>query len=552
MNLCIQCEKPTVLYDQSTAKTYTYDSSDNIISVTERNGQTTTFTYDPMNRITLAEYADGSFTTYQYDAAGRIATISDTISGVISYTYTDSGCSTGTCGGTAVDRLASETTPQGTINYSYDAIGRRTIMTVAGQPAVNYSYDANSRLTSIDTIISGATATFSLGYDTIGRRTTLTLPNGVTTNYSYDNASRLSNLQHVDSSNNVLESLSYTYDADGNRLSMNRQNVTTVPLPNLVTSATYNDANQMLIFTPQTGSAKNITYDLNGNMISVTNSCGTTTYTCDARNRLVGINGYNSDCSALTASFKYDALGRRFEKTTNNRTIQYLYDRMDIAEEIESGAVGASYIRTLNIDEPLARIKADGTLRYYQRDALGSVIALTDSTEAIKTQYVYDPFGSTTVIGEGSDNPFQYTGRESDGTGLIYYRARYYSPEIQRFISEDPIGFEGGINFFAYVRNNSLNRNDPNGEIGLPEIAFGIGTLAWIWYTYYDSRHPEDPTQPDHSRQDSVIQTNPPPAICHGSNNRSRNPEHSLPELDYPEPAEQIELPQIYRTIGVK
>src|SRR4030043_800737 len=95
-------------------------------------------------------------------------------------------------------------------------------------------------------------------------------------------------------------------------------------------------------------------------------------------------------------------------------------------------------MNTLNIDEPLVRI-APGALRFYQTDALGSVIALTDETGAVRTKYSYDPFGNVTISGEASDNPFQYTSRENDGTGLYYYRARYYSPELQRFISEDPI-----------------------------------------------------------------------------------------------------------------
>jgi RHS repeat-associated protein len=209
---------------------------------------------------------------------------------------------------------------------------------------------------------------------------------------------------------------------------------------------------------------KNIVYDNNGNMTSITNSCGTTNYTWDVRNRLVAINGFNTNCSSLTASFKYDALNRRIEKTINGATTKYLYDGLDIIQELnQDSTVKANYIRGLNIDEPLARIKADGTIRYYQQDALGSVIALTDDTGAVKTTYTYDPFGNVTISGEASDNPFQYTGRENDGTGLLYYRARYYSPELQRFISEDPIGLLGGINKFAYVYNSPTNWIDPHG-----------------------------------------------------------------------------------------
>jgi RHS repeat-associated protein len=60
----------------------------------------------------------------------------------------------------------------------------------------------------------------------------------------------------------------------------------------------------------------------------------------------------------------------------------------------------------------------------------------------------------------------KFTGRELDSeSGLYYYRARYYDPYLGRFISEDPIGFDGGINFYAYVDNNPLNATDPSGNV---------------------------------------------------------------------------------------
>jgi len=220
----------------------------------------------------------------------------------------------------------------------------------------------------------------------------------------------------------------------------------------------------MLTFQPEGDTEWQMTYDENGNLISLTNSCGTITYTWYARNRLVGIEGYDAMCHTLSASFKYDALGRRIEKTINGRTIQYLYDGLDIVQEIEDGIVYANYIRTLNIDEPLARMEADGTIRYYHADALGSIIALTDETGQIRTQYNYSPFGETEIIGEMSDNPFQYTGRENDNTGLYYYRARYYSPGLKRFVSEDPIGLLGGdVNYYVYVWNGPINFFDSYG-----------------------------------------------------------------------------------------
>jgi RHS repeat-associated protein len=79
-----------------------------------------------------------------------------------------------------------------------------------------------------------------------------------------------------------------------------------------------------------------------------------------------------------------------------------------------------------------------------------------------QTTYGYEVFGKSIVNGT-SMNVFQYTGRENDGTSLSYYRARYYSPYLQRFVSEDPIGIEGGVNFYAYVRNAPTNWTDPTG-----------------------------------------------------------------------------------------
>jgi RHS repeat-associated protein len=82
----------------------------------------------------------------------------------------------------------------------------------------------------------------------------------------------------------------------------------------------------------------------------------------------------------------------------------------------------------------------------------------------MQTQYTYDPFGNTSATGISTSNPAQYTGRENDGTGLYYYRARYYDPTVGRFISEDPIQFRGGgTDFYSYVRNSPTQFSDPEG-----------------------------------------------------------------------------------------
>ena len=221
-------------------------------------------------------------------------------------------------------------------------------------------------------------------------------------------------------------------------------------------------ANELVQFNSST---PNLTYDANGNLVSQTNASGTTTYMWDARNRLTGLSG-----PGVSASFTYDALGRRINKTVNGVKTDYLYDGNDIVAEIGGGAVSATYLRSLNVDEPFVR--QGSVSEYYHTDVLGSVLALSDGSGTVQTTYRYDPFGNTTVTGSSS-NVFQYTGREADGTGLLFYRARFYSPTLQRFISEDPLEFlAGDFNLYVYAGNSPLNFVDPDGEIRifLPRI----------------------------------------------------------------------------------
>ena len=86
----------------------------------------------------------------------------------------------------------------------------------------------------------------------------------------------------------------------------------------------------------------------------------------------------------------------------------------------------------------------------------------------------------TDASGTASSNSFEYTGRENDSTGLYFYRARYYNPGLQRFVSEDPIGLAGGINQYGYVEGNPISRIDPEGlswRQNLGEIAVCIACL---------------------------------------------------------------------------
>lgn len=102
-----------------------------------------------------------------------------------------------------------------------------------------------------------------------------------------------------------------------------------------------------------------------------------------------------------------------------------------------------------------------------------------DSTGTVQTSYSFEPFGNTTTTGSATTNGFAYTGRELDSTGLYYYRARYYNPSLQRFISEDPIGFRGGINNYVYAGNRPIGRSDPSGLLDVYIWNYQGSAVAW-------------------------------------------------------------------------
>src|SRR5205085_1650095 len=147
--------------------------------------------------------------------------------------------------------------------------------------------------------------------------------------------------------------------------------------------------------------------------------------------------------SGGTVTFKYDPFGRRIQKSSASGTTNYLYDGDNTVEEVNSaGNVLARYAQGEGVDEPLHELRS-GTGQYYEQDGLGSVTSLSGSAASLGNTYVYDAFGSLTASTGTFLNPFQYTGRDYDiETGLRYYRARYYSPELGRFLSEDPIGLD--------------------------------------------------------------------------------------------------------------
>jgi RHS repeat-associated protein len=312
------------------------------------------------------------------------------------------------------------------------------------------------------TTLDGATYT----YDPAGNRKTRTpKPTGSALTYTYDNIYEL-----LTAKQGTTTKESYTYDLVGNRLSSLG-----------VSPYNYNSSNELTSIAG--GGTYN--YDQNG---SLTSKPDGTAYSWDFENRLSQV---TLPGTGGTVNFKYDPMGRRIQKAftqgATTTTTNYVYDGTNVTEEVDAnGAVMARYTQGLGIDEPLAELRSS-TTSYYDADGLGSITSLSSTAGALANTYTYDSFGKLTASTGTVVNPFQYTARDYDSeTGLRYYRARYYDQNVGRFISEDPIRFKAGIDFYSYVVNNPVNFTDPRG------LQSGNSVIDW-----HLNRCPKQPTQKD-------------------------------------------------------
>jgi YD repeat-containing protein len=172
---------------------------------------------------------------------------------------------------------------------------------------VSYSRDAEHRVTQIQYQVNDdAPRTFSYAYDALGRRSQVTLANGITAIYAWDAASQLTGITYRRSDGSVMGDLTYGYDLAGRRTKAGGS-LAKVDLPQAVSDAQYNGANQLTRWAGRT-----LTYDPNGNLVSD----GVNQYGWNAQNLLEQVSG------AVTANFSYDMFGRRRDQTVNGHRTQ--------------------------------------------------------------------------------------------------------------------------------------------------------------------------------------------------------------------------------------
>jgi RHS repeat-associated protein len=480
-----------------------------------------TFTYDYRGQPSTA--ANGTDTlSWEYDLNGRVRSETSTKNNsTVSYEYDEvgnrrtlslDGTPFGAYGYDSALRLTSITRESDVFAFTYDAASRRTGMLYPNGIATAYEYDTESRLERITAKLGTTVITdFQYAYNAVGNRTEKQTPD-LTETYRYDRADQLVEVVRTGTAANRWH---YNYDPAGNR--------TTEQIGNAPVQASFDNMNRLIstgaggaltfkgsLDEPATvtideqpaevdssnafqgtvsstsgtntvvveatdpssntrtntyeveisGTGTTYEYDANGNLIEKDDGTDVWTYEWDAENKLKKV----LKNAATIATFAYDPLGRRVEKVAGGTTKTFTYDWVDILRE--SAGATTYYVHGPGIDEPLAK-EVSGSTTYYHADALGSVLKLTDATGDVTHEYRYDPYGK---IEAGSTQAgYSFSGREWDPeVQLYFFRARYYDPHLGRFLQEDPIGFRGGLNWYAYVGGNPVMRVDPFG-------------LEWTW-----------------------------------------------------------------------
>ncbi len=442
----------------------TRDAIGRVTKLTHRDGSTVELTYDAHNRITQRlvknslSVTDATY-TFKFDILGntvyaKVVRGSDTH--IITSKYD------------ALSRILEEESPFSSssdfvgVIYDYDDLN--------GEHDIIYHYDGTASNTytlqyngfgQVSTLRGvGGSVRANYTYDDMGRMTEVEYSNFQKINYSYFGPSETATgqlpgaLKQVENTAGPNPTFDYGYDTTGK---VTAKTVTPTiyqwtPAADATIDSTLNALNQV---TDDDIYGTNYDYDDRGNMIEQ----GTRDLTWSVENYLLEV----KDGATTLGTYKYDAMGRRIQKTAGGTTTRYLYAGGNVVAELDSNN---DHIRRYaygpGVDRPaLTNDGTSGGIEYYHYDGQGNVIALSDNTGGASENYIYDPYGKTET---NTGNVYRHKGRRLDfETGYYYYRARYYDPEIGRFLSADPIGYGDGLNMYAFVGNDPMNYRDPSG-----------------------------------------------------------------------------------------
>ena len=313
-------------FPDGTQDTFTYDSHNNLVSMTDSTG-TTTFAYDSADRLTKVTYPDGEFLAYTYNDLGQRTEMQDQTGFTVNYHYNTLG------------QLSSLSDGSGNliVSYTFDAVGRISSEQFGNGTATDYTYDADGNVIDIKNLAPGGAtqSNYAYAYNSQNEPVTMTTSAGTFT-YGYDADGQLISVLEPGG-----QAITYEYDADGNRVAVITGTTTT--------QYTNNDLDEY----SQVG-ATTYTYDANGNLITSANSSGTTTYSYNVDGQLTG-----QVSQAGTTTYQYNGLGQLVSESVNGTLTNFLVDPTGLGNLVgqftASGTAIAQYAYGLGLVSQVER-----------------------------------------------------------------------------------------------------------------------------------------------------------------------------------------------------
>ena len=373
-----------------------------------------------------------------------------------------------------LNRVTSYTDYKGReVKYGYDELGNMIELTYPGGEVVRYTYNPNG---TVATMSSNSGGTFTYGYDNYGRLCRISRPDGSVEERTYDNAGQLTEQVDKDKDGNVLQNNIYKYDVFGEITE--KTTSSEGDLTRLVSVAMeYDSANRLTKYN-----GEDVIYDVKGNMTYGPVDGEMTELTYDCRNRLVkaGKVSYTYDCENTRIATEEDGITTEYVTDTGGSLSRLLiaYENIGTANTSEThyyyGAEGLAAQVSIegessNSDE---NTTTGGQYFAYHYDNIGSTTLVTDKTGRKVEEFSYGTYGE--LLTEVVNNiRFLYNGSYgvvTDSNGLYYMRARYYNPDVKRFINQDikigDISNGQGLNRYAYCEGNPVSMVDPFGLCG--------------------------------------------------------------------------------------